>query len=146
MNGKGLISGAASVFSAGLLAVWYLLAVSGVDVHRDMEHGRTYVVCCLSGYDCERIHPECQCHDHDGPEGECMDGEDCCSDDFWTVLSLTDGTAPAQPDLPAPVVSLQAVLPFEADRTSSASIRVSRTHSPPPDPATSFIKLLVLRV
>lgn len=146
MNGKGLINALLSALSAVLLVAWYLLAVSGLDVHRDNEHGRTYVVCSVAGCDCERIHPECHCHDHDSAGGSCLEGEDCCSDDFRAVLSIADNCAPVMPDLSVPFISLpvlpvisQAVLP-------ERSGPVPGMHSPPPDPAGLFRKLCVWRV
>ena len=69
-----------------LLAVWYLLAVTGIDIHRDIEHGHSYIVPSLIGGNCELIHPDHHCHDEAHEEG-CLDGEDCCSNDYLTLIA-----------------------------------------------------------
>ena len=146
MKQNGLISGFASTVSAVLLAVWYLLAVSGLDVHHDNEHGRTYVVCSLSGCDCEHIHPEAQCHDHDdGSDGECLADEECCSDDFEAVLSLSDSQGEGLQDLSAPCVVLSGLLPGFSAPATVLEARDFRGLAPPPDPVGYFLKLSVLR-
>lgn len=68
-----------------LLVLWYTLSITGLDVHHDHEHGKTYVVACALGTSCETIHPESHCHD--GECSTCMDGEECCSDEFHIILS-----------------------------------------------------------
>ena len=123
-----------------LLAVWYMLSVTGLDVHRDHEHGRTYVVSGITGCDCEHIHPHTHCHDT-AHEGACMEDEECCSDDFEAVLSLSDGderlqvgqTLPATP-LPAFVYPLDIAVPARL-------APVFRTGPPPPLPPGGLLSL-----
>ena len=126
-----------------LLAVWYLFAVTGIDVHRDAEHGQTYVVSGLSGGDCERIHPDHHCHDADA-EGECLSDEECCSDDFEAVLAV--GGAQEAPALPV-VSSFVLALPVAvADLPTLFSFRdVLRLHSPPPGGGDFLSRICVLR-
>ena len=114
-----------------LLAVWYLLSVAGLDVHRDYEHGRTYVVCGITGCDCEHIHPHTHCHDT-APEGECMEGEECCSDDFEAVLSLSGGNERLQAELPLPVCPLSLLQVPAAVPLPALAFPVFRTGPPPP--------------
>ena len=101
MKSKESIANVVSAVTSVLLALWYLLGVTGLDVHSDREHGRTYVVCSISGGDCEHIHPEAHCHDEASePRGGCLSDEDCCSDDFEAVLApseLQDGMRAALP-------------------------------------------------
>ena len=142
------IKGWSSALAAVMLATWYLLSVVGLDVHQDREHGATYVVCGLTGGNCEAIHPEHHCHDcdhdHDA-DGACMDDEDCCSDDFEAVLSV--GGAPDAPVVPAAAVSALALLPAASAAPAAAPCRIlPRRHAPPPDGIPSYLKLRVLRV
>lgn len=133
------------VVATVLLTMWYLLAVSGLDIHQDREHGQTYVVCSVAGSDCERIHPECQCHDHAPAGGACMEGEDCCSDDFRAVLSLSDGNGAGQPDLSAPVLEVPCLLSPEASVPAPAFRGLLAAHSPPPVSPHPLSLLCVLR-
>ena len=133
------------VLPALLLAVWYLFAVTGIDVHRDAEHGRTYVVSGLSGCDCERIHPEHHCHDS-ATEGECLEGEECCSDDFEAVLALGE-TEEAGLDLSVPVSAFPVPELFAQAVPTQGSFSMVRCEGPPPlEPAAAFIELCVLRI
>ena len=143
MKRKGHIKDWASVVSAALLACWYLLSVIGLDVHQDKEHGRTYVVCGITGGDCEAIHPHVHCHDADA-EGECLSDEECCSDDFEAVLAV-GGTQEA-PVLPV-VSSFVLTLPVAvADLPALFSFRdVLRLHSPPPGGGDLLSRICVLR-
>ena len=143
---KGLITDAVNVLSAVLLVVWYVLSVSGLDVHDDREHGHTYVVCSASGCDCEHIHPEAHCHDHAADaDGECLADEECCSDDFEAVLSLSESQDGGSPDLTAPVQALPGILPPGPLPATESPARAIRRHAPPPDPLVYFLKLSVLR-
>ena len=127
-----------------LLAAWYLLSVAGIDVHRDAEHGETYVVWGLTGCDCERIHPEHHCHDHGHAEGACLDGEDCCTDDFEAVLSV--GGAPDAPVIPAASLTALALPPTAADLPAPLSFCAPhRLHAPPPGGGDLLLRICVLR-
>lgn len=139
------IKGWSSALAAVLLAAWYLLSVVGLDVHQDREHGATYVVCGLSGGNCEVIHPEHHCHDcdHDA-DGACMDGEDCCSDDFEAVLSV--GGAPDAPVVPAATVGALALLPGASAAPVASPCRIIlRLHAPPPGGGDLLSRICVLR-
>lgn len=142
---NGHIKAWSSAVAAVLLAAWYLLSVVGLDVHRDLEHGRTYVVCGLTGGDCEAIHPEHHCHDHDcAAEGECLSGEDCCSDDFEAVLSV--GGAPDVPSVPAAALSgvaLPSLVP--AVQLPVRARCLLSEHAPPPGGGDLLTRICVLR-
>lgn len=128
-----------------LLAVWYLLSVTGIDVHRDAEHGETYVVWGLNGCDCERIHPEHLCHDHGPAEGACLDGEDCCSDSFEAVLSV--GSGPDAPVVPAAALTGTALPPAAmACPAVPVPCVALRGHAPPPGGGVLLSHICVLRV
>ena len=130
---------------AFLLAVWYLFAVTGIDVHRDAEHGRTYVVSGLNGCDCERIHPDHHCHDS-ATEGQCMEGEDCCSDDFEAVLALGEA-AETGVDLSAPIsASPVPAVHVQAVPVPGAFSVIRCEGPPPPELPAAFIELCVLRI
>ena len=128
-----------------LLAAWYLLSVAGIDVHRDAEHGETYVVWGLNGCDCERIHPEHHCHDHGHAEGACLDGEDCCTDDFEAVLSV--GLGPDGPAVPAAALFGVALLPSATVCPAAfAPCATLRGPAPPPGGGALLTRICVLRV
>ncbi|MBR1575202.1 MAG: hypothetical protein IJ654_01995 [Bacteroidales bacterium] len=146
MKAQSFISRLFSAVPALLLAVWYLLAVSGLDVHCDNEHGRTYVVFGAAGIDCEHIHPEVHCHDHAAGAGDrCLADEDCCSDDFEAVLSLYESQDGRMPDLSAPFLSLPGADPDLPVSLLSSGLPVNRWLGPPPDPAGYLFKISVLR-
>ena len=123
-----------------LLAVWYLLSVTGLDVHRDYEHGRTYVVSGITGCDCEHIHPHTHCHDT-AYEGTCIEDEECCSDDFEAVLSLSDGGGHLRAELPLPVSPLPALLCPHTLPVTALFAPVFRTGPPPPLPRSGRLSL-----
>lgn len=125
-----------------LLVVCYLLSVNGIDVHFDLEHGRTYVVCGFFASDCESIHPHSHCSDS---EEDCLKDEACCSDDLRTVLSQSDGSD-GQPEIPAPASRFVAVCHPVAAPAVSRPVRVARFQRPPPDPADACFRFCVLRV
>lgn len=144
MKRKGYISEVLSAVSAVLVSVWYLVSVAGLDVHRDNEHGRTYVVAGWAGGDCEAIHPEHHCHDHGCAEGKCLSDEDCCSDDFEAVLAVGGATdAPSVPDLPA--VSLPILLSGTDAPAVAPCHEPFRPHSPPPGGGDLLSRICVLR-
>jgi len=146
VKGKGSIHTVVSAVSSALLILWYLLAVSGLDVHADSEHGEVYVVSSLSGGNCERIHPHEHCHDEaSGDEHACGFGEECCSDVFAAVLSLTGGNS-GRPDLTAPVFSLVSFAWCPAVFTETGPSWSVRTFASPPDIKGSLSKLCVFRV
>ena len=128
-----------------LLAVWYLLAMTGIDIHRDAEHGRTYVVPGLIGGDCELIHPGHHCHDETHEEG-CLDGEDCCSNDFLTLIAQGEDAswAPAV-SVFSKVIAASAV-PLSIRPVSIFLWRKSGVPPPSPFPDTVFHLLRVLRI
>lgn len=128
-----------------LLIAWYLLAVTGINIHRDAEHGRTYVVPSLIGCDCELIHPAHHCHDMCREDG-CLEGEDCCSNDFHAVVTQgedTDGV----PSLPLRSVCFIA-LPLSAALPVCLFSRRADHGGPPLSPpvASPFERLRVLRI
>lgn len=144
MKRKGYISGLLPAVSAALLCVWYLLSVVGLDVHSDNEHGRTYVVSGLTGGNCEAIHPEHHCHDCDHADGECLEGEECCSDSFEAVLSV--GGAPDAPVIPAASLTALALPPTAADLPAPLSFCAPhRLHAPPPGGGDLLLRICVLR-
>lgn len=128
-----------------LLAVWYLLAVTGIDIHRDIEHGHSYIVPSLIGGNCELIHPDHHCHDEAHEEG-CLDGEDCCSNDYLTLIAQGEDASwvPAltvfSKVIAAPVISLTI-------RSVSFYLKKESGVPPPsPFPETVFQLLRVLRI
>jgi hypothetical protein len=128
--------------AALLLALCYLLSVNGIDVHFDLEHGRTYVVSGFLASDCESIHPHSHCAD---AEGDCLEDEACCSDDLRTVLSQSDDSD-GQPEIPAPAFRSVAVCHPVAAPAVSRPVRVARFQRPPPDPVGACSRFCVLRV
>ena len=141
---NGRIRTWSTAVAAVLLAAWYLLSVVGLDVHADREHGRTYVVCSLFGGDCDAIHPDHHCHDCGAEEGECLSGEDCCSDDFEAVLSV--GGAPGAPAVPAATLIGVAVLPVApACPVLRRPNHILKAHAPPPGGGDLLTRICVLR-
>lgn len=129
---------------AALMAVWCVIAVAGIDIHRDNEHGGTYVVLGFSASDCEDIHPDSHCHDSCS-EGECDQDESCCSDEFLSVLAISEdinldssiSCKAALPDIICQAPDVQVI---------NSGYRIFRLCASPPDPASYFSKLSVLRV
>ena len=147
VNQKKHISGLLNVLPAVLLSVWYLFAVSGIDIHRDAEHGQVFVVPGFVGYDCDLIHPEQHCFDT-AMDAECLDGEDCCSDDFTAVLAQGEDPYSGADILPAPVsVPFAALYALSASVETAAGVSGGRGNAPPPpEPSARFSKLSVLRI
>lgn len=125
-----------------LLVVGYLVSVSGIDVHFDVEHGRTYVVSGFFASNCESIHPHSHCS---GSDEDCLEDEECCSDDLRAVLSQSDGSD-GQPEIPAPESRFMAVCHPVAAPAVSRVARVARFQRPPPDPVGACSRFCVLRV
>lgn len=77
-------------FIAVLLSVWYLIAVTGFDVHRCSYNGRTYIEPLAAGISCNDIHPDTPCCHHDGPEemscNNCQEDEECCTDEIEVII------------------------------------------------------------
>ena len=140
-------SGLSSVLTAVLLSVWYLFAVSGIDVHRDAEHGHVFVVPGFVGFDCELIHPDQHCLDS-SMEPECLDGEDCCSDDFNAVLVQGEDPESGSDILPSPVsIPFASLHALSASAETAAGVPFGRGNAPPPpEPSVYFFKLSVLRI
>ncbi len=90
MKGNRFIKTLSQGLMAVLLIMWYTLSVTGLDIHHDHEHGKTYVAACIFGISCDRIHPHSHCHDGEG--GICMEDEECCSDEFHLILSQGEDT------------------------------------------------------
>ena len=142
MSPKKYRTGFFSSLATLLLVVGYLLSVNGIDVHFDLEHGRTYVVSGFFASDCESIHPHSHCSDS---EADCLDDEECCSDDLRAVLSQSDGSD-CQPEIPAPAFSFVAACRPVAAPAVSGAVRVERFRRPPPDPVGACSRFCVLRV
>ena len=147
VNPKKHTSALFSFLPAVLLSVWYLFAVSGIDIHRDAEHGQVFVVPGIVGCDCDLIHPGQHCSDS-AEDAECLDGEDCCSDYFTAVLALGEDPDTGEGFLPLPVS-----IPFSAPHIDPASVEIAsclpggRGNAPPPrEHSASFSKLSVLRI
>ena len=128
-----------------LLAVWYLLSVAGIDIHRDHEHGRTYVVWSVAGCDCESIHPEHHCHDCAHAGGLCTEDEDCCSDDFEAVLSLSGADDGSRPDLSAPEFPVPTALAAVPAGRPTVILPFNGNVSPPPGTGGRLSLLCILR-
>ena len=82
---------------SALLAVWYMVAVVGIDIHHDGHENHTYVVPLLVGTSCSVIHPgvDCSCHHHHHHHDICCENEaegpqwdDCCTNEV-EVVSLS---------------------------------------------------------
>ncbi len=144
VNRKGPINTLRAAIPALLLVAWYLLAVTGIDIHDDSEHGRTYVVCSISGGDCEHIHPEAHCHD-EAAEGTCLAGEDCCSDCYEAVLSLSSNEDGAGLDFTVPYVDVLYSSCILSDPFVSVVRHAARTHAPPPGGGDRLSVLCMLR-
>lgn len=80
-----------------MMAVWYCLSIIGFDVHSCIKTGERFVTSAISGVECNDVHPEHSCHDHDGccahhseschHEGESIEDSQCCTNDIH-VLSV----------------------------------------------------------
>ena len=147
VNRKKHISGLLSALPAVLLSVWYLLAVSGIDIHRDAEHGKVFVVPGFVGCYCEFIHPDQHCLDTSA-DPECFDDEDCCSNDFTAVLALGEDPDSDSVILPAPVSFPFSALRLADSASAGSAAGVSgRGNAPPPSElSVSISKLSVLRI
>ena len=136
------MSGVRKIFrsvSAILLAVWYLCAIVGFDIHTDHLHGRVYVVPMFAGLSCEAIHPEEACHCH--VSGECDEDEDCSNE--MEYISIVDTCPLLSVDF-TPVFSWSRVV-----GTDEALCGSSRRSSDGFGPATSreiLSDICILRV
>ena len=132
---------------AVLLSVWYLFAVCGIDIHRDAEHGQVFVVPGFVACDCDLIHPGQHCSDT-ARDAECLEDEECCSDDFTAVLALGEDPDSGTDMLPTPVSIPCAVLHSHSLLTGCMpGVSVGWGNSPPvPERSVSFSKLGVLRI
>ncbi len=128
-----------------LLAVWYLLAVTGIDIHRDIEHGHSYIVPSLIGGNCELIHPDHHCHDEAHEEG-CLDGEDCCSNDYLTLIAQGEDASWVPALTVFSKVIAAPVIPLAIRSVSFYLKKESGVPPPSPFPETVFQLLRVLRI
>ena len=147
MNPKKHTSGLFSFLPPVLLSVWYLFAVSGIDIHLDAEHGKAFVVPGIVGCDCRLIHPGQHCSDS-AEEADCLDGEDCCSDSFTAVLALCEDPDSGDNLLPPPVsIPFAALHPHSASANTADCLSGGWGNAPPPPLIRfTFSKLSVLRI
>jgi len=128
---------ATSYLFAVCLCAWYLLSVSGIDIHTDVHDDRSYVVPLFSGISCERIHPEddCHCcHIHKHLHScECELETEDCSDKICT----TDITGFAVPQLHCPAAAATparlALFSFQAGTPFRIGQPFRLFCGPPPD-------------
>lgn len=78
-----------------LVLAMYIFAITGIDIHKDIEHDDVYVISALQNSSCERIHPEHHCHDHESESDghcscRCIEDEHCCTDNFILLLTSAD--------------------------------------------------------
>jgi len=130
------------------MCVWYLLSVSGIDIHTDTHDGRSYVVPLFSGISCERIHPEDDCHcchiHHHLRSCECgLDEQEDCSDRICVVD--ISGFNVMQLHCPAAGVAevAPALFPPIHDAPSHVGCRPVLSCGPPPD---ILLQICTLRV
>lgn len=120
--------------AAFFVALWYLFATVGFDIHRSSDSGDAYIVPLLQDISCGSIHPEAPCcHEHhedcDGHDG-CDDDEDCCSDTLERLSSVCDVSSSTQ--APAPLALQACTVPLTGDRTAfCADTRACFTELPP---------------
>lgn len=147
MNHKKHTSGLFRFLPPVLLSVWYLLCVCGIDIHSDVEHGQVFVVPGIIGCDCDLIHPGQHCFDT-ADDGDCLDGEECCSDFFSAVLAQGEDQDSGDNLPSAPVSELVATLhPQSVPAGTAACISGLRGNAPPPPLIRfPFSKLSVLRI
>ncbi|MBO6045307.1 MAG: hypothetical protein J6P69_05595 [Bacteroidales bacterium] len=146
MNHKKHTPRLCGLMPAILLSVWYLCAVCGIDIHRDAEHGQVFVVPGFVGFDCDLIHPGQHCFDT-ATDTDCLDGEDCCSDDFTAVLALGEDPDSGADILPAPVsIPFSAFHPHHISAGMAAVSGVWCNGPPAPLLSVSFLKSSVLRI
>ena len=131
---------------AALFLLWFLISLAGIDIHKDLEHGRTYVVPAVIAQSCEMIHPHQHCHDHDhDAAGTCEEDEDCCSDDFESVtVTATDSEGPdhifiASQPLPAIILTATALA------ASTPMHRMVHKNGPPPGRPSPVISFCAMR-
>ena len=121
-----------------LVMAMYLLAIVGIDIHSDYEHGHTYVISALSDNSCENIHPEHHCHDHHGAgcsETSCISDEVCCEDCFLILHSATNVVPDISVNAPErPVTHISSGGSPAATGQPEAFPSFSKAfHSPPPE-------------
>ena len=133
---------------SALILLWYLVSFAGIDVHTDMEHGRTYVVPALLAQSCEMIHPHEHCHDHDGTPANdgCDEDEDCCRDDFESVTyTATDSGAPEQTILYAKVLPSFFMTVSSGCAPAESHRGTVRKYGPPPLKQSPIITFCTIR-
>lgn len=131
---------------AVLLSVWYLFAVCGIDIHRDVEHGHVFVVPGFVACDCDLIHPGQHCSDT-ARDVECLEDEECCSDDFTAVLALGEDPDSGADILPAPAsIPFTALHPHHCFAETTVVSDLFCNGPPKPDLSVSFLKSSVLRI
>lgn len=82
-------------YVSAFLAMWYLLSITGFDVHSCSSTGNTFVSPVLTGTTCEDIHPDhdCTCHsishscscchsDKNAAAENIDKDHDCCTDEI----------------------------------------------------------------
>lgn len=136
-----LVQGSATL----LLILWYTLSITGLDVHHDHEHGKTYVVACVFGSSCERIHPHSHCHDGEGEA--CTEDEECCSDEFHLILSQGEDAGDSVLHISTASDNMDFIPPVTACTISfQGCVRHYPLPAPPPDISDILTRACILRV
>ncbi len=91
-----------------LCICWYLVCVTGFDIHYCGDNGCVYVEPLFAGISCESIHPDIPCHH---PGHGCCDGDEECCHDVIALLDVPGDGSGSQVAAPVPFLTLAAVLP-----------------------------------
>ena len=132
-----------------LVAIWYLIAVVGFDIHNCSDNGRVYIEPLIAGISCDDIHPDTPCgcgHCHEAG-CHCHEDEDCCSDTIEYLQLSGDNTQISYvPDVA--VISLFTNVPISKEQsyTDNRSIILMAETAPPGTMSPDILDYCVLRV
>lgn len=132
-----------------LCICWYLVSVTGFDIHFCGDDGCVYLEPLFAGISCETIHPATPCRHSDR---DCCDDHKCCDDDeecchdLIALLDVPGVGSGGSVDVPAPMVDavlIPEIATVPVRLAGAMEIHACHLHYPPP-PALS--RLCVLRV
>lgn len=141
--------------TAPIIAIIYLVAVFGFDIHQCGDTDRVFIEPLFSGISCEDIHPgvechhHCHCHHHHHDGGACHEeGESCLpEEDCHDSVECISITGDDQQTLSVPPFFMCAVL-LQPCNSTRAAVSAPRHHEVPvkAPPRAYLLKLDILRV
>jgi len=139
MKVKNHISNTASL----LVALWYVAAIVGLDIHTNHHDGEVFVVSLLGHTDCESLHPTDKCHCMEHHHGLCHEHDEDCENETVFVSLTGDGFDSTFDFTPIPV----SIATFDTPAVEKAGFCVSYFYIDCEDPPRERLRSLnVLRV